>query len=96
MKIKILKDIPGYKAGHIHDTDKNGVMGDHSNNTYHSTKGLIDEGWAEEVKDVRRWLEASPASQGRRWRRNSADKHRERDWIKPDRVLQGLEGRDSS
>ncbi len=51
MKIKILKDIPGYKAGHTHDTEKNGIMGDHSNFTYSSLKVLIEDGWAEEIKD---------------------------------------------
>lgn len=52
MKIKLLKDIPGYKAGHVHDTKKNGEMGDHSNFHYSSLRALIEEGWAEEVDDI--------------------------------------------
>ncbi len=49
MKIKILKDIPGYKAGKIIEVN-NGNLGDHGNFSY-IHKPLIEQGWAEEIKD---------------------------------------------
>lgn len=52
MKIKLLKDIPGFKAGEIADLENYDLIGREKPNTLlYSARNLIRDGWAEEVKD---------------------------------------------
>lgn len=59
MKIKLLKDIPGYKAGHIFETSE-GSLGMHTFGyrnekqrelCHYHYEYLLEDGWAEEIKD---------------------------------------------
>ena len=52
MKIKILKDIPGFKAGEVIgiDAEKGYTEKKDGHSTWYDVHHLLKEGWAEEVK----------------------------------------------
>lgn len=51
MKIKITKDIPGYKAGEIIETDYLKMTISETAGREYNVKAFIADGWAEEIKD---------------------------------------------
>jgi len=52
MKIRIIKEIPGYKKGDVFVMDNMGMPVQGSKTDSYEIYGLIDDGFAEEIKDV--------------------------------------------